>query len=72
MHFEMFGASVLVGLLSGWLAGIAMKGGGTGGSGTSSSVSAGASLGAGSSKPWGRRRRGGAGPVLPRSSGQPS
>jgi hypothetical protein len=28
MHFEMFGASVLVGLMSGWLAGIAMKGGG--------------------------------------------
>jgi hypothetical protein len=25
MHFEMFGASVLVGLMSGWLAGIAMK-----------------------------------------------
>src|SRR2546429_6589114 len=30
MHFEMFGASVLVGLMSGWLAGIAMKGGGYG------------------------------------------
>src|SRR2546427_8231432 len=30
MHLEMFGASVLVGLMSGWLAGIAMKGGGYG------------------------------------------
>src|SRR2546427_7857913 len=30
MHFEMFGASILVGLMSGWLAGIAMKGGGYG------------------------------------------
>jgi uncharacterized membrane protein YeaQ/YmgE (transglycosylase-associated protein family) len=30
MHFEMFGASVLIGLMSGWLAGIAMKGGGYG------------------------------------------
>src|SRR5438034_2470359 len=30
MHFEMFGASVLVGLMSGWLAGIAMKSGGYG------------------------------------------
>ncbi len=30
MQFEMFGASVLVGLMSGWLAGIAMKGGGYG------------------------------------------
>src|SRR5256886_16461829 len=30
MHFEMFGASVLVGLMSGWLAGIAMKDGGYG------------------------------------------
>ena len=30
MRFEMFGASVLVGLMSGWLAGIAMKGGGYG------------------------------------------
>src|SRR5205823_4436056 len=30
MHFEMFGASVLVGLMSGRLAGIAMKGGGYG------------------------------------------
>jgi uncharacterized membrane protein YeaQ/YmgE (transglycosylase-associated protein family) len=30
MHFEMFGASVLVGLMSGWLAGIVMKGGGYG------------------------------------------
>ena len=30
MHFEMFEASILVGLISGWLAGIAMKGGGYG------------------------------------------
>ena len=30
MHFEMFVASVLVGLMSGWLAGTAMKGGGYG------------------------------------------
>src|SRR3989442_12142678 len=30
MHFEMFGASVLVGLMTGWLAGIATKGGGYG------------------------------------------
>jgi uncharacterized membrane protein YeaQ/YmgE (transglycosylase-associated protein family) len=30
MHFEMFGASVLVGLMTGWLAGIVMKGGGYG------------------------------------------
>src|SRR5436190_7618048 len=30
MHLEMFGASVLVGLMTGWLAGIAMKGGGYG------------------------------------------
>jgi len=30
MHFEMFGASVLVGMMTGWLAGIAMKGGGYG------------------------------------------
>jgi uncharacterized membrane protein YeaQ/YmgE (transglycosylase-associated protein family) len=30
MHFEMFVASVLVGLMGGWLAGIAMKGGGYG------------------------------------------
>src|SRR5207244_7536747 len=30
MHFEMFGASVLVGLMSGWLGGIAMRGGGYG------------------------------------------
>jgi uncharacterized membrane protein YeaQ/YmgE (transglycosylase-associated protein family) len=30
MHFEMFGASILVGLMSGWLAGFATKGGGYG------------------------------------------
>jgi uncharacterized membrane protein YeaQ/YmgE (transglycosylase-associated protein family) len=30
MHFEMFEASILVGLMGGWLAGIAMKGGGYG------------------------------------------
>src|SRR5256886_15600110 len=30
IHLEMFGASALVGLMSGWLAGIAMKGGGYG------------------------------------------
>ena len=30
MHLEMFGASVLVGVISGWLAGIAMRGGGYG------------------------------------------
>jgi uncharacterized membrane protein YeaQ/YmgE (transglycosylase-associated protein family) len=30
MHFEMFGASVLVGMMAGWLAGIVMKGGGYG------------------------------------------
>src|SRR5437899_12911506 len=28
MHFEMFGASVLVGMMAGWPAGIVMKGGG--------------------------------------------
>ena len=27
MHFEMFGASVLVGMMAGWPAGIVMKGG---------------------------------------------
>jgi uncharacterized membrane protein YeaQ/YmgE (transglycosylase-associated protein family) len=27
MHFEMFGASVVVGMMTGWLAGIVMKGG---------------------------------------------
>jgi hypothetical protein len=47
--FEMFGASVLVGLMSGWLAGIAWKGGGYG---LLSDIIL--------------------GPVLPRSSGQPS
>ena len=30
MHFEMFGASVLVGMMAGWPAGIVMKGGGYG------------------------------------------
>jgi uncharacterized membrane protein YeaQ/YmgE (transglycosylase-associated protein family) len=30
MHFEMFGASVVVGMMTGWLAGVAMKGGGYG------------------------------------------
>ncbi len=30
MHVEMFGASVVVGMLTGWLAGIALKGGGYG------------------------------------------
>ena len=30
MHLEMFGASVLVGMMAGWLAGIVMKGGGYG------------------------------------------
>ena len=30
MHFEMFGGAVLVGMMTGWLAGIAMKGGGYG------------------------------------------
>ena len=30
MHFEMFGALVVVGMMTGWLAGIAMKGGGYG------------------------------------------
>ena len=71
MHFEMFGASILVGLMSGWLAGIAMKGGGYGLLwdiifGLSGSV-------VGSwifLKPWGRRRRLGAGQVLLRSSGR--
>ena len=71
MHFEMFGASILVGLMSGWLAGIAMKGGGFGLLwdiifGLSGSV-------VGSwifLKPWGRRRRLGAGQVLLRSSGR--
>jgi uncharacterized membrane protein YeaQ/YmgE (transglycosylase-associated protein family) len=30
MHFEMFGGAVLVGMMTGWLAGIAAKGGGYG------------------------------------------
>ena len=30
MHLEMFGASVLVGMMAGWPAGIVMKGGGYG------------------------------------------
>jgi uncharacterized membrane protein YeaQ/YmgE (transglycosylase-associated protein family) len=30
MHLEMFGASVVVGMMSGWLAGIVMKSGGYG------------------------------------------
>ena len=30
MHFEMFGGAVLVGMMTSWLAGIAMKGGGYG------------------------------------------
>ena len=30
MYFEMFGASVVIGLMSGWLAGIVMKSGGYG------------------------------------------
>src|SRR2546426_7764635 len=30
MHFEMFGGAVLVGIMTGWLAGIVMKGGGYG------------------------------------------
>jgi len=46
MYFEMFVASIVVGIMTGWLAGIVMKGGGTDCTGTSISVSAGASWGA--------------------------
>jgi len=72
MHFEMFGASVLVGLMSGWLAGIAMKGGGYGLLWDVIFGLSGSFMGSWIFQTLGHRRQVGAGQVWPRSSGRPS
>jgi uncharacterized membrane protein YeaQ/YmgE (transglycosylase-associated protein family) len=72
MLFEMFAASVLVGLMSGWLAGTVMKDGGYGLLGDILLGLSGSCLGSWIFQTLGGRRRVGAGQGLPRSSGRPS
>src|SRR2546422_4972966 len=69
MHFEMFGGAVLVGIMTGWLAGIVMKGGGYGLVWDVIFGLGGSVVGSGIFQTLGAPRRGGAGQGFPRLSG---